>query len=640
MPGCVIGTCKRTHLVAVVCQDTVDIVGAVGLGHVGKLRSYVAHLTAFVDHVLDVDRRGHRELFRGLDEVEVTVEDSRHIRHVGDDGQCLAEVELMRGDGDVLQSFCVFVVGEDLQSHAVGSLHLHVGTDTPVAVEKDIVAVVDGKLLVGQYWVVARNVDVDAVVLHGGFETEAQSELVLSVVETCGECRAAALQGAVEEGVEDILGIFLTIVQLQCVGYVVESRLDAQPHGVYLHAVVDHRVGLHRAVEAEQGRGTHVHLQVVEVVAKMLQYAVDDVLAARRELDAQIGEQPAQTCFVDILVGDLPLQFCHEGIAVLDESFIAASAIHVEVEVAAVHDGVGGVARGEYVEYHFLWAIVAVALAECDVAEHALDVVVLFQIRAHVDMSTEPKGDRLVGEMQCVEVGVGEIAGDGTDKRVAVELRVDAYESLKQRVDAVDMGFYTSAAYVGGGFDAAEVIAGVSKLLAVDFCLYVGTRREEVGARAVGSQRAGEGMQTLTGKEVVEGEAACAQMGFIGQCATGVYGRLTAERTATLRGNECRGIARSVDLDASAEANAIGQVNRLWQRVAQEPLHGSQIIGVGFYVEISRESFRIGQTAQETVGGETQQGGDSETEPVEMQPLEVAAEAAVDDQWLSGQVVE
>ena len=180
------------------------------------------------------------------------------------------------------------------------------------------------------------------------------------------------------------------------------------------------------------------------------------------------------------------------------------------------------------------------------------------------------------------------------------------------------MGFYAAAADVCRGLDAAEVIAGVSELLTVNLGLHAGAGREEVGARAVGGQRAGEGMQALTGQKVVEGEAACAQLGAVGQCATGVYGCLTAERTAALRGDECRGIARAVDLDASAEADAVGQGDRLGQRVAQEPLHGSHIIGVGFYVEISRELFRIGQTAQETVGGETQQGGDSETEPVEM----------------------
>ena len=63
-----------------------------------------------------------------------------------------------------------------------------------------------------------------------------------------------------------------------------------------------------------------------------------------------------------------------------DEPLIAAAAVHVEVEVAAVHDGVGGVAGGQDVEHHLLRAVVSVALAEGDVAEHALDVVVLFQV--------------------------------------------------------------------------------------------------------------------------------------------------------------------------------------------------------------------------------------------------------------------
>ena len=46
-------------------------------------------------------------------------------------------------------------------------------------------------------------------------------------------------------------------------------------------------------------------------------------------------------------------------------------------------------------------------------------------------MPAESEGDRLVGEVQGVEVGVGEIAGDRADKRVAVELGVDADETLE-----------------------------------------------------------------------------------------------------------------------------------------------------------------------------------------------------------------
>ena len=61
-----------------------------------------------------------------------------------------------------------------------------------------------------------------------------------------------------------------------------------------------------------------------------------------------------------------------------------------------------------------------------------------------------------------------------TDEGFAVELCVDTDESFKQRVDAVDVGFDATAADVGRGLDAAEVIAGVGELLAVDLCLHAG----------------------------------------------------------------------------------------------------------------------------------------------------------------------
>ena len=227
---------------AVVGEDAVNIMTAVGLWHVGEFASHVAHGVALVDHVGHIDRRRNRKLVGGLHHVEVAIEDARHVWRERNHCQDFSKVELMERDGYILQRVGVLIIGIDLHTHAIGRPEAHVGADASVVAQVNVVAVVHGKALVAQHRVVAIEVQADAVLLHGGLHGEAHAEAVLPVVEACLDVGAALIEAAVGKGVEDILGIVLAVLHVERVGHVALVRREVQANGVDLETIHHQRV--------------------------------------------------------------------------------------------------------------------------------------------------------------------------------------------------------------------------------------------------------------------------------------------------------------------------------------------------------------------------------------------------------------
>ena len=193
--------------------------------HVGKLRAYVAKGRVVVRHLVHVDRRRHGEVLLCLREVEVAVEHPRDVRGIRDDGEDLSDVKVMERGRDILQGVSVTVVGIDLHTRAVLSGEFHVCTHALVCAEVDIVAVVDGKLLISEYRVVAIDMQADPFVLHDSHEVHAHAELALGVVDTRFDPRAMLCEGTVEEGMERQLTL-LAVLQLYAVGHLFGCRRE------------------------------------------------------------------------------------------------------------------------------------------------------------------------------------------------------------------------------------------------------------------------------------------------------------------------------------------------------------------------------------------------------------------------------
>ena len=76
--------------------------------------------TAFIGHVAHRHIADRRELAIGIqDDMDITIEHTRHTGGIGNDGGDLVEIELMERHGKVLQGRRIGILGEDAHTHAV-----------------------------------------------------------------------------------------------------------------------------------------------------------------------------------------------------------------------------------------------------------------------------------------------------------------------------------------------------------------------------------------------------------------------------------------------------------------------------------------------------------------------------------------
>ena len=76
----------------------------------------------------------------------------------------------------------------------------------------------------------------------------------------------------------------------------------------------------------------------------------------------------------------------------VQQAVVAAPSIHVEVEVAAIHNGVGGVATCEHIEHHILGAIILLRVVDGDVAHHAAHLIIFLEVGGHIDVGASRNG--------------------------------------------------------------------------------------------------------------------------------------------------------------------------------------------------------------------------------------------------------
>lgn len=199
--------------------------------------------------------------------------------------------------------------------------------------------------------------------LHGGTQAQAHAEAVDVVVDTGLERRAVRVDGAVEEGIENVVGVLGAVAQLGGVGHFFGIGIEAEAHGVHLEAAQNERVDLQTAVQSVHGRGREVHQHTVEGIAIVAQDAAHHVVLARPQIDAGQRKLAAKAQLVDGFVAQLTLQLAHKSVATGQQPLVSARCVHVEVEVGTVDDGVGSVARGDDVEPHVLRAVGAGGVA-------------------------------------------------------------------------------------------------------------------------------------------------------------------------------------------------------------------------------------------------------------------------------------
>ena len=129
-------------------EDTVNIVGTIVMRHINQLCAHIPHRTMFVDEVLYQHIAGNRQRIGCLNKVEVTVKNTGNGRRKRQYGEHLFQFKAVHAERDILQGSGITVIRINLDTGSISGLQLHIGRQTFVVTNKDIVTVIDLKLLI------------------------------------------------------------------------------------------------------------------------------------------------------------------------------------------------------------------------------------------------------------------------------------------------------------------------------------------------------------------------------------------------------------------------------------------------------------------------------------------------------------
>ena len=142
------------------------------------------------------------------------------------------------------------------------------------------------------------------------------------------------------------------VLYLSAIGHVGAVRLDIEPHGVYQDAVGIQFVDGHVAVDSRQGRRSKVDISVAERDALPLQHLHDEVVVAGGHVHGGHGQRTPQGCQVYPALLQVALYLTHHPVGLVHQLLVASAGIGVQMEVAAIDHGMGGVAAHHHVERH------------------------------------------------------------------------------------------------------------------------------------------------------------------------------------------------------------------------------------------------------------------------------------------------
>ena len=304
-----ISTLHGSHILALVGQDAIHIVGAIALWHIDEFGTDIAHRTFLIDQVVDVQIRRDRKFLLGLNHVEVTIHDARDVWHIWDDAQYLVEIEVTQADGDVLQGILIIIVGINTHAHAARSRQKQVGRNTLVIAQHQVVVLVGGKLLVAQDRMRIYQGDLDAVVLHQSRQTDINTQLVLGIEELGMDIGASLLQLAIDQGTESILRIVLVVLHPSHILDGIALGMNQGSNRIQLYALCHQGIDIHIAIQASYRRSVQVHLHGLKLITTVLQEARDEIALARSKIDVPHREILAKADLVYLAILHLTHQF-------------------------------------------------------------------------------------------------------------------------------------------------------------------------------------------------------------------------------------------------------------------------------------------------------------------------------------------
>ena len=557
---------QQPHLVVVVVDARPDEMRGGVAHHVSELAADVADVALLEREVAD-RQVGHdgEPLFLVLYDVEVAEEQPSEARHEGHDSGYLVEVELVEADRYVLQSVLVFVGRVYLHARIVVGYEVHTRADPLVAAHEDVVVLVEVERLVAEYRLLGHQAHVDSAVAH---------------LRPCPDICAEAVGGIVEPGVQPCLGFVVEAVEergegeLRVVFPVGHLADEAHPrdrilhheeaHGVNHRAVYHERIEVHIAVEAPLRRRVETEQEVVEDDSLGLQEIRERVSVAAYEPQPEVREQPAEAALVDYLLLALPLGLGHEPVHLRQHGLVAASGGQLQVEAAAAHHCPCCVGAGGYVHADVSRVECHLAALYAYVAHGAFQRVRLLHVGGEVEVGAEAGRERVVRQVQTVEVGVAQVGHDGGPHLGAAEQRMHVEAALKQLASAGQAHVALAPGKGGIGLDPAHAQRAVDERVDRRRGLQAARGGKEVESAPFGLGPARHGKERVAGQEVRHIEPINGQQGAV-SLGDGVQAAVELHAAAALTEGQRGCVSAAVGPHAPLESHAPGYAERgLW----------------------------------------------------------------------------
>ena len=406
---------QQPHLVVVVVDARPDEMRGGVAHHVSELAADVTDV-ALLEREVAYRQVGHdgEPLLLVLYDVEVAEEQPSEARHEGHDSGYLVEVELVEADRYVLQRVLVFVGRVYLHARIVVGYEVHTRADPLVAAHEDVVVLVKVERLVAEYRLLGHQAHVDSAVAHLRPCPDVCAETVGCIVEPGVKPCLGFVVEAVEERGEGELRVVFPVGHLADEAHPRDRILHhEEAHGVNHRAVYHERIEVHIAVEAPLRRRVETEQEVVEDDSLGLQEIRERVSVAAYEPQPEVREQPAEAALVDYLLLALPLGLGHEPVHLRQHGLVAASGGQLQVEAAAAHHCPCCVGAGGYVHADVSRVECHLAALYAYVAHGAFQRVRLLHVGGEVEVGAEAGRERVVRQVQTVEVGVAQVGHDG-----------------------------------------------------------------------------------------------------------------------------------------------------------------------------------------------------------------------------------
>ena len=124
----------------------------------------------------------------------------------------------------------------------------------------------------------------------------------------------------------------------------------------------------------------------------------------------------------------------------VEDFLVSPLTLESQLEISAVHHHMCGVVVEQHIHIDDFRGEVATGLAEQQVVDFALYVVVIVEVGLHRHVSAHAQGHRFVGDAQLIEVGLVEIGGEVGVYGPFAHLTVGIYHAIEQAVVSLDIG--------------------------------------------------------------------------------------------------------------------------------------------------------------------------------------------------------